>query len=66
MVVNTGLEQVRFLAPVKPGMRIRACSKITELRPAKRSIELVREVTIEIENSKRPACVAALVLRLYF
>lgn len=66
MVVNSGLEQVRFLAPVKPGMRIRASSKITQLRPGRRFIELVREVTIEIEHSKRPACVASLVLRLYF
>jgi acyl dehydratase len=66
LVVNTGLEQVRFLAPVKPGMRIRATSKITQLRPSRRSIELVREVTIEIEHTKRPACVASLVLRLYF
>lgn len=66
MVVNTGLQEVRFLAPVKPGNRIRASSKITELRSARRAIELVREVTIEIEHSKRPACVASLVLRLYF
>lgn len=66
MIVNSGMEQVRFLAPVKPGMRIRALSKVIEMRPGRRWIELVREVTIEIENSKRPACVAALVIRLYF
>lgn len=66
MVINSGLEQVRFLAPVKPGIRIRASSKIIKLRQSRQAIELVREVTIEIENSKRPACIAALVLRLYF
>ncbi|AFJ02256.1 Acyl dehydratase [Methylophaga frappieri] len=66
MVVNTGLEQVRFLSPVKPGMRIRANSRIIDIREMKRSIELVREVTIEIENSKRVACIAQLVMRLYF
>lgn len=66
MVVNSGMEKVRFIAPVKPGMRIRARSRITELRHSKRSIELVREVTVEIENGKRPACVASLILRLYF
>lgn len=66
MVINSGLEQVRFLAPVKPGMRIRASSKIIKLRQSRQAIELVREVTIDIEHSKRPACIAALVLRLYF
>lgn len=65
LVINSGMEQVRFIAPVKPGMRVRARSRITELRHCKRYIELVREVTVEIENAKRPACVAALVLRLY-
>lgn len=66
MVVNSGIDEVRFIAPVKPGMRIRARSKITELRHCRRYLELVREITVEIENSKRPACVAALRLRLYF
>lgn len=66
MVVNSGMEEVRFIAPVKPGMRLRARSKITALRCSRRTIELVREVTVEIENSKRPACVASLILRLYF
>jgi hypothetical protein len=34
--------------------------------PMKRSIEVVNEVSIEVENSKRLACVAETVLRLYF
>jgi acyl dehydratase len=66
MVINLGLNQVRFPSPVKPGSRVRASIKLVSLVPMKRSIEVVNEVSIEVENSKRLACVAETVLRLYF
>jgi acyl dehydratase len=66
MVINLGLNQVRFPSPVKPGSRVRASIKLVNLVPMKRSIEVVNEVSIEVENSKRLACVAETVLRLYF
>lgn len=66
MVINFGLNQVRFPYPVKAGTRVRASIKLVSLVPMKRSIEVVNEVSIEVENSKRLACVAETVLRLYF
>lgn len=66
MVVNFGLNQVRFPYPVKSGSRVRARTRLVGLVPMKRSIEVVSEVSIEVENSRRPACVAETVLRLYF
>ncbi|TQV86741.1 MaoC family dehydratase [Aliikangiella coralliicola] len=66
MSVNYGLNQVRFPYPVKAGSRVRARSKLVGLTPMRKSIELVNEVSIEVENSKRLACVAETVLRLYF
>ena len=66
MVINFGLNQVRFPYPVKAGTRVRASIKLVNLTPMKRSIEVVNEVSIEVENSKRLACVAETVLRLYF
>lgn len=66
MVINFGLNQVRFPYPVKAGTRVRASIKLVNLVPMKRSIEVVNEVSIEVENSKRLACVAETVLRLYF
>ena len=66
MAVNYGLNQVRFPYPVKSGSRVRARSKLVGLTPMRKSIELVHEVSIEVENSKRLACVAETVLRLYF
>lgn len=66
LIVNYGLNQVRFPYPVKSGSRVRARSKLISLTPMRKSIELVHEVSIEVENSKRLACVAETVLRLYF
>jgi acyl dehydratase len=66
MAINFGLNQVRFPYPVKAGTRVRASIKLVNLVPMKRSIEVVNEVSIEVENSKRLACVAETVLRLYF
>lgn len=66
MAVNYGLNQVRFPFPVKSGARVRARQKLVGLTPMRKSIELVNEVSLEVENSKRKACVAETVLRLYF
>jgi acyl dehydratase len=58
MVINFGLNQVRFPYQGKAGTRVRASIKLVNLVPMKRSIE--------VGNSKRLACVAKTVLRLYF
>ncbi len=66
MVVNYGLNSVVFPTPIKIGKRIRARARVTKLMPMKRGLEVVREITIEIENSSRSACIAETVVRLYF
>jgi acyl dehydratase len=66
MVVNYGLNKVRFPFPVKAGSRVRARKKLVSVTPIKNSIEVVNEVSIEVEDRTRPACVAETVLRLYF
>ena len=66
MVVNCGLNQVRFPFPVKSGSKIRARVKIISAVPKKNNIELVNEVSIEVEGRKRFGCVAETVLRLYY
>ena len=66
MIVNCGLNQVRFPYPVKSGSKIRGRVKITNLTPRKNNIELVNEVSIEVEGRKRFGCVAETVLRLYY
>ena len=66
MAINYGLNKVRFPAPVKVGERIRARTSLKEVEIVKDCLQLIREVTIEIENNKKPACVAETVSRLYF
>ena len=66
MVVNCGLNQVRFPFPVKSGSKIRGRVKIISVVPKKNNIELVNEVSIEVEGRKRFGCVAETVLRLYY
>ncbi len=66
MVVNCGLDQVRFPNPVKSGSRIRARTTLKSIAPFKRSIELVNQVKVEVEGSARIVCVADIALKLYF
>lgn len=66
MAVNYGLNKVRFPAPVKTGVRIRARSVLKQVAEVSGSLQLTREVTIEIEGGGKPACVAETLTRLYF
>lgn len=66
MVVNCGLDQVRFPHPVKTGSRIRARTTLKSLTPSKRSVEMVNQIKVEVEGTGRIVCVADSVLKLYF
>ena len=66
MLVNYGLNRVRFPYPVKAGSEVRARTKLVDVIPAKRSVDIVNEISVEINGSRRLACVAETVLRVYF
>ena len=63
--VNVGLDRLRFLAPVKVGSRIRAGVEIVAVEEIKGAIQSVVRVTIEIEGSEKPACVADTISRYF-
>jgi acyl dehydratase len=69
MSINYGLNKVRFPAPVPVGGRVRARFTLKSLTPVDsgpgRGVQLVSTVTIELEGSSRPACVAE-AIRLSF
>ena len=65
-LINYGLNKVRFPAPVSPGTKIRARSELVNVQEVKGALEIVRKVTIEIENEEKPACVAEMVTRAFF
>jgi acyl dehydratase len=67
MGLNYGLNKVRFPAPAPVGCRLRAMATTTEVeKMADGGIQVVNRVTIEIEGSAKPACVADMVSRFYF
>ncbi|MBB4566527.1 MaoC family dehydratase [Rhizobium leucaenae] len=59
MGINYGFEQIRFMSPVKCGARVRGRFKLadTRLRGAN-MLMLTYDVTVEIENERKPALTA--------
>lgn len=66
MIINMGLNSVRFPSPVKSGSRVRAIKKIIDVQTVRRGLIVCEEITIEIENSQRVACIAQPLFRLVF
>jgi acyl dehydratase len=65
MAINYGLNRVRFPSPVKAGARVRAKVKNLSIEDVQGGIQVVNEVTVEIEDGDKPACVAETVSRFY-
>ena len=61
--INVGLDKVRFPAPVPSGARVRARGEVLTADEAKGGVQVVVRVTIEVEGSDKPACVADTVSR---
>ncbi len=58
MGVNVGLNKVRFPAPVRAGSRVRGGAELVDLKSSPAGKLSTVRVTVEIEGSQRPACVA--------
>ena len=63
--INFGLNKVRFYAPVPVGSRLRARATVLSARRRAGALLLTSEVRIEVEDVKKPACVAE-TLAMYF
>ncbi|HVV64226.1 MAG TPA: MaoC family dehydratase [Rhizomicrobium sp.] len=55
--INYGSNKVRFTNMVPVGSRVRARARLLSAEPRGGGMQLVNEVTIEIEGQKRPALV---------
>lgn len=66
MILNYGLNRVRFPAPVKVGARVRMTTDLIELKETRGSVQATCKQTFEVEGSDKPACVAETVVRLFF
>ena len=62
--INYGLDKLRFIAPVPVGARIRGhvALRSVERRDAQ-TLKIGLSVTVEIEGSEKPACIAESIVR---
>lgn len=58
MGINYGSNKVRFPSVVPVGSRVRGGIELAEVTPTPKGVLVVSRVTVEIEGSDRPACVA--------
>jgi acyl dehydratase len=58
MVINYGLNKVRFPEPVRVGASIRAGGEIVSCERTAKGAQVVVKNIIEIKGSDKPACVA--------
>jgi acyl dehydratase len=65
MGINYGLNKVRFTSPVPVNSRRRGSFELLEVTEVQGGVQVINRVTVEIEGSERPACVAEWVTRAY-
>jgi acyl dehydratase len=65
LVVNYGLNKVRFPAPVPAGSRVRAAIVLAALDDEAGYSQLTLDVTVEREGGTKPVCVAEFLVRRY-
>ena len=65
LVVNYGLNRVRFPAPVRAGSKIRARVTLLSVKEVPGACETTFSVTVESEGVGKPCCVAESILRYY-
>mgnify|MGYP001458864518 CR=1 FL=1 len=67
MGVNYGLDKVRFPAPVPVNSKVRARHKIVDAElKGDNTIQLKREVTVELDGEDKPVCVAESLIRYMY
>ena len=64
--INMGWNKVRFISPVAVGSKIRTVGKLKSVVQKGEMLELINEMTVEIDGQDKPACVAESVLRIAF
>ncbi|MDB5961036.1 MAG: dehydratase [Massilia sp.] len=65
MVLNYGLNKVRFPAPVPVGSRVRARVTLLAVEAVEGGEQLTWNVVIESDAGAKPACVAEMLMRCY-
>ena len=64
--VNFGLNKVRFYAPIPVGSRLRGRAKVLQARQRAGALLLTSEIRIEVEDQRKPACIAETLGMFFF
>ena len=65
MIVNYGLNKVRFPAPVPVGSKVRLTATLVDVEEVKGGLQLTIGGVIEREGGDKPVCVLESIIRLY-
>jgi acyl dehydratase len=65
VILNYGLNKVRFPAPVKVGSRLRMHVSLAEVNEIEGGVETIFHLVYESEGAAKPPCVADMVWRYY-
>lgn len=64
MLINYGLDKVRFPSPVPADGRVRATGTLAAATPVPGGYQLTVDIAIEAEGGTKPACVASWLVRV--
>lgn len=65
VILNYGLNRVRFPAPVRVGSRVRMRVQLAEAEELTGGVQVVYHLEYEVEGGSKPPCIADLVFRYY-
>jgi acyl dehydratase len=65
LLVNYGLNRVRFPTPLPVGSRVRGRLKLLSVEDVTGGAEMIWDVTVEREGEAKPVCVAEAIFRRY-
>lgn len=65
VILNYGLNKVRFPTPLKVGARIRMHVELPDVSEIDGGAQAIYRLTYEVENEAKPCCVADYVVRYY-
>ncbi len=66
LVLNYGLNRVRFPGPVKVGSRVRMRCELLEAKVTPHGVQVTTKNAFEVEGEEKPVCVAESVVRMFF
>jgi acyl dehydratase len=61
--INYGCDRVRFPAPVPVGSKLRASGTVEAATDVPGGVQLTLTITLEVEGSSKPSCVATVLVR---